>query len=84
MNNASVASLWGASAPRFFVGFKYRVAPFFSRFCDRMGILTLVLRRRFPLLSQQLFQHADPLIDVFFFQQIWRQEAHDRILRAVE
>src|SRR5579859_6220871 len=43
-----------------------------------------LLRRRLPLLSQQLLQHANAFIHVLLLHQERRQEAHHRVLRAVE
>src|SRR5258708_23358263 len=42
------------------------------------------LCRRLPLLPQQLLQHANPLVHMLLLQQIRRQKADDRVLRAVE
>src|ERR1700675_3951190 len=40
--------------------------------------------RFLPLLAQQLLQHFDAFIHVFFFEEKWRQEAQDRVLGRIE
>src|SRR5579872_4052826 len=61
-------------------------SPFFfaGRASQQSGSRKPALGRFFALLLEQFLQRANSLVNVLLFQKKWRQEADNRVLRAVE